>query len=154
MLERIIESEWNEADRTLTTRLAGPLTLDEVEAWEDGLYRTSDAIPFGCTFAMLIDMTGYNALAVDRATHAFQRAVIPTFLAAYDHRAAYLKLFDDIGEIAAPRRDAICGAVAHVHHDCTKMESFERELATENERFFCTRDAALEWLRTIAASLP
>lgn len=152
MLERIIKSDWNEEERMLATRLAGPVTLDEIEAWEDGLYLASDGIPPGSTFAMLIDLTGYNALAVDRATHALQRAVIPTFLAAYDHRVAYLKLFDDVDDIAAPRRDAHCGAVAHVHHDCTKMESFEAQLSSENERFFCTRDAALEWLRASAPS--
>jgi hypothetical protein len=36
--------------------------------------------------------------------------------------------------------------VAHLHHDCDKMDRYNELLATEAERFFCATDQALAWL--------
>lgn len=60
--------------------------------------------------------------------------------------AAFFDLFDDVPEITVERRDRVCTAAVHVHHDCNKMALYTEKLARPNERFCCSIDEAEEWL--------
>lgn len=146
MNDPIIHNEWSQTGNTLTTRLSGPADLKHVETWRDGLYRAAAMIPEGTRFKMLIDLRGYEVDEIDQEVHKIQRMVLPTFLVEHNHRIAYFKLYPEADEPAVEKRSASCIAVAHVHHDCNKMDLYNTRLSEPGERFFCAIEQAEEWI--------
>lgn len=142
-------NEWSAEARLLTTRISGPVSLADVEAWIEGLRAAEDCIPPGEPFRMLIDLRGYEVADVDPEVHKVQREIIPRFLARHGFRAAYLSLFEESEELAIETDGPICAAAAHVHHDCNKMTLYDGRLGRANERFFCDLSEAEEWLAAV-----
>lgn len=95
---------------------------------------------------MLVDIRGYSVSDMDPTVHKVQREVIPLFLASHHFRTGFIDFFGVKGEIAASRDNATCLAVAHVHHDCPKMELYRQTLGREEEGFFCQLPEAEAWL--------
>jgi DNA-binding transcriptional ArsR family regulator len=140
---------WRAESRLLITELAGQVTLETVNAWQEELLETSERIPAGSTFTMLVDLRGYEMGEVERSVHRVMREVIPRLLAAFGFRPGYLDLFEPSQEIAVTRQQATCVAVAHVHHDADKMAGYNERLARSNERWFTDRAEAERWIHSL-----
>jgi hypothetical protein len=145
MEEKIVATAWRAQARILATRLTGPVYLEDVNRWREELYEMSARIPAASQFKMLVDLRGYEVDRIAREVHQVQREVIPRFLAGYKFRVAFLDLFE-VGELNVPERNAVCVAVAHVHHDCNKMELYDQSLGRPHEHFFCHIADAETWL--------
>jgi hypothetical protein len=146
IISPVFTSHWNSDEATLVTRLSGPIDLDGILNWKSGLYEAAEKIPADSRFKMLIDIRGYEVADIDREAHKVQREVIPIFLAEHDFRAGYLDLFPEVPDIDVAKRGPVCITVAHVHHDCSKMENYNSRFGRENEQFFCDVEAAEQWL--------
>jgi len=148
MEEKTFKTEWRDCARILATWLSGPVDLGDVNRWRDDLYDISTHIPAASQFKMLVDLRGYDVDQIAREVHQVQREIIPRFLAGYKFRVALLDLFE-VGELSVPERNAVCTAVAHVHHDCNKMELYDQSLGRPYEYFFCHIADAETWLAKI-----
>ncbi|HEX6096444.1 MAG TPA: STAS/SEC14 domain-containing protein [Thermoanaerobaculia bacterium] len=131
----------------LTTRLTGITTTDDVRRWKESLERDAANVPDGGTFKLLLDLRGYEPADVD--AHKAMRVVIPLFLAGYGFRTALLDLFPGTELRLQNLRGITCTAFANVHHDATKMQSYEESLARGNERYFTDVEAARVWLERV-----
>lgn len=130
--------------QTLMTQVSGVMTLPEVTAWRESLYQLARDLPPSAEFRTLIDLFGYDVAEQDREAHTALRETTPIFLAVHGFAVGFWRLY----ELDAPVAEASarCRAVAHVHHECDKMDRYNELLATPVERFFCDREAATVWL--------
>ncbi len=142
------ESRWNGGEHVLSTRIAGRVTLAEVEAWRDGLLAAAEEAADN-DFRMLIDICGYEVADVAPEVHKVQREVIPLFLLEHGHRTRLLELFPDAVVPEVPRRGGAIVAVAHIHHDEGKMALYDQKLGAPDERFFTERASAVAWLASV-----
>lgn len=134
----------------LTTRLVGTVSVDDVQAWIDGLHGAVDALRPGTTFALLLDLHGYESATLD--AHRRMRTVIPQLLANHGLRPAYIDLFDERPHLdieAAPR--VRCIGFANVHHNADRMDSYQQRAGNAEQRFFSDRDLARTWLANLVA---
>lgn len=131
----------------LTTRLTGTVTTADVARWKESLARDAEQIPDGGTFRLLLDLRGYEP--ADPDAHKAMRVVIPLFLADYGFRTALLDLFPGTELPLHNLRGITCTAFANVHHDATKMATYEERLARANEHYFTDADAARAWLESL-----
>lgn len=143
-------SAWDARQGVLRTRFCGVVGIGEVVAWRAGLYTAAAGIPRDTPFKMLVDIRGYSVTDMDPTVHKVQREVIPLFLAGHHFRTGFIDFFGVKGEITASRDNATCLAVAHVHHDCPKMELYRQTLGREEEAFFCQLPEAESWLSGFA----
>ncbi len=135
------------SDRNLiVTRLASPVTIDEIRAWKASLDEEVARVPDGGAFRLLVDLRDYESGA-NREAHQEMRAVIPTLLARHGLRTALLDLFPEATVEIGSERGVVCTAVAYVHHNVEKMEMFNEQLTREREQFFTEREAAETWIR-------
>lgn len=134
----------DEASLTLYSRLSGVLDAAQVREWEAALYTTSRQLPVGSRFQFVDDLRGYEVADQDPAVHQVMRSVTPTFLAAHGFVVGFWRLYDQ--RPPAPTEKVACWRVAHLHHDCAKMERYTELLASETERFFCDDTPAVAWV--------
>jgi hypothetical protein len=128
----------------ITTRLTGTITTADVQHWKESLERDVRNVPDGGTFKLLLDLCGYDP--ADTEAHKAMRVVIPLFLADYGFRTALLDLFPGTELPLRNLRGVTCTAFANVHHDESKMKSYEEKLSRETERFFTDIDEAERWI--------
>ncbi len=126
-------------------RVSGVLTLDEVERWAAELDAQWSALRHDRPFVAVIDIRGYEVAEQDRAVHQRQRVVIPSLLARHGFEVGFFRLLEERNTIPADPDRARPVAVAHVHHDASKMARYNELLGTENERFFTDPDEAAQW---------
>lgn len=150
MNDTTISVAWDNDRRILSTRLAGVLSPEDVQSWKDSLQRASRQIPKDSVFKMLIDIRGYEVADQDRQVHQVMREVTPLFLASHGFRVGFFDLYQVEPPVSRGDANALCIAVAHVHHDCSKMERYNELLGTSKERFFCDVDDAEAWLKEAA----
>ena len=81
--------------------------------------------------------------------HKEMRKVIPYFLADYNFKAGYLNLFPEIIVPLKISRDIQCLAVAHVHHDSSKMEDYQKRFGSNLEKFFTEEQLAMMWIKNL-----
>ena len=144
----MISVNWHPEKSLLSTRVAGVLTAEEVQAWKDQLEQTSRRIPKEQPFKMLIDIRNYEVADQDREVHQVMREVTPLFLAAHGFVVGFFKLYDVVPPIGRGKENALCIAVAVVHHDAAKMDRYNEILSTPSERFFHAVEEAEEWLHS------
>lgn len=141
-----VQSHWDPSASLLTSRLSGPVTLDDVQRWKRGLTEAVAAIPAQQSFKLFYDLDGYQP--VDVAVHKAMRDVIPLLLARHGMRPAVIDLFDERPEVPVTITDGKrCVAFANLHHDPDKMANYEQRIGRADQRFFSDRDAAMAWLR-------
>lgn len=133
---------------TLLSSVQGVLSATEVEEWGDALDRSVTGLPTAAEFRFLSDLHGYEVADQALAVHKRMREIGPRFLAAHGFAVGFWRLYEETPP--EPSRSGICTRVAHVHHDCDKMERYNELLASATERFFCDQDAARTWLRRAA----
>jgi hypothetical protein len=143
-----VGSTWDAGRCVLETRLPGPVTLEDVSAWKDGLAHEVSCVPDGTRFKLLVDLRGFDPGSVE--VHKAMREVVPRLLAAHGMRPAFIDLFDDRPEVAVTTTRGIeCTAFANVHHDAAKMQNYESRIAKPNQRFFTSRSEAEAWLDSL-----
>jgi hypothetical protein len=136
---------WDPGRTLLTTRVRGPLSVEDVIRYRDVLAGAIGRIPPDTTFLWLSDASGYEALA-NRAAHESLRTILPETLAAHGFRTSLLDLYEGPEVTIERRRGVACLAIAHVHHDIGKMAFFDERFGRANERYFAAEDSALAWL--------
>jgi hypothetical protein len=132
-------------------RVSGVLTLDEVERWAAELDGRWSARGHDRPFVAVIDIRGYEVADQDRTVHQHQRVIIPTLLARHGFEVGFFRLLEEPNTIPADPSRARVIAVAHVHHDASKMARYAELLGTENERFFTDPNEAERWARSSLA---
>lgn len=140
----VFESTWDAARGLLIARLSGAATVADVRGWRASLERALARIEPGGSFGLISDLSGY-ALA-EIGAHKHMREVIPRALAAHGLRTALLDLFEGAELPLQTSRGVRCVAAAHVHHDVSKMQGYERLLGRAGERFFTARAEAEAWV--------
>lgn len=143
-------SKWAPESGILRTQLRGTITSEDVERWRNELHRELARIPDNSEFKFLLDMHGYAP--ADSASHKAMRIVIPEILTTHGMRPAFVDLFEKAAEVKlTTERGVRCSAFANVHHDATKMERYERDIAKPDQRFFTDRESAETWLASVSA---
>lgn len=142
-------TSWDPGRHILRTRFSGPAGIAQVVSWRAGLYAAAASIPRGAAFKLIVDARGYSVADIDPSVHKVQREVIPLFLATYHFRTGFIDFFGVKGEVVAAKEDARCMAVAHVHHECPKMELYRQTLGRADENFFCLIQEAESWITPI-----
>jgi hypothetical protein len=140
-------THWDSDRRTLFTRFSGIPDATDVERWKTGLWDAVRAMPQGCAFKTLIDLSGYSVDAVPRDVHFAQRTVIPEFLAAHNFKIGYLKMYAEPVALHPGAGNRNCVATAHVHHECYKMEFYREKFGEARDGYFCDAAEADHWLR-------
>lgn len=146
MSDSAVITEWDENKKSLITRFSGKPTITDVHQWRDELYNATQLLPDNTNFKMLIDLRGYTVDLVEKEIHFVQREVIPTFLSLHNFKVGYLALFEAEVAVKAGERNVNCVAVAHIHHECHKMEAYDQKFGRNNDRYFCDGEAAEQWL--------
>ena len=141
-----IESKWEPLTGILTTCLQGSVTVDDVSDWLASLAEATGRIQDNAQFKLLVDLYNYEPAALP--AHKAMRPVVPLMLAHYGFRTALLDLFDPVQLPLQILRGITCTAVAHIHHDESKMDEYDRRLGRPNERFFTDITKAQAWLET------
>lgn len=141
------ESQWEVSAGILVTRLQGMVTVDDVGRWRSSLEEALAHIEGNSRFRLLVDLHGYEPAAIQ--AHKEMRSIIPLTLARYGFRTALLDLFEPIEMALQATNGITCTAVAHVHHDESKMAEYARRIGRDNEQFFSDPDAAWAWLQTL-----
>lgn len=137
---------WDPRSSILRTRFSGPAGIADVVSWRAGLYAAAALIRRGTSFKLLVDIRGYDVAAIDPSVHRVQREVIPIFLASHHFRTGFIDFFGVKGEISPSKEDALCTAVAHLHHEETKMNLYRQTLGRNVENFFSDLPEAEAWL--------
>lgn len=140
------EVTWDEVDTLLTTRIRSPMAIADAAGYRDALERALASIPPGSTFLWLSSAVGYDAMA-DRAAHQQLRSVVPLTLAACGFRTSLLDLHKGTEIPVTQTKGPVCRAIAHVHHDASKMDAYSEQLGRSHERYFSDEGAALAWLK-------
>jgi hypothetical protein len=132
------------ASSTLFSNLSGILSGQEVEAWEAALYEHATRLGPGTRFQFVDDLHGYEVADQDPKVHQKMRVVTPRFLADHAFAVGFWRLYEQVPPPAT--RPSICRRVAHVHHDCAKMERYTELLGSGIEAFFCDAGEAHAWV--------
>lgn len=140
-------THWDSDLKTLFTSFSGVPEAADVERWKSSLWNSVQAIPQGCGFKILINLSGYSVDAVPRDVHFLQRTVIPEFLAAHNFKIGYLKMYAEPIALHSGDGDRNCIAAAHVHHECFKMEFYREKFGDARDGYFCDAAEADQWLR-------
>jgi hypothetical protein len=143
----IVESHWNLHLCLLVTRLQGRVESEDVERWAASLNSALDRIEAGGTFKLIVNLHGYESANLQ--AHKAMRSIIPLTLAEYGLRTALLDLFPPVDPHIQRKRGIVCLAVAHVHHDDGKMQTYARQLGRHNEQFFSDEHAAEIWIASV-----
>ena len=139
----IVEAGYLPPVRALMARLSGTVDESDVARWIELLDRALAWVPDGTEIVVLSNLHGYEPASLD--AHEAMRAVIPTRLAAHGFRTGLVDVVGESIELApAPR--IVISKVAHVHHDATKMASYQAQAGTDRERFFSDAAHANAWL--------
>lgn len=141
-------SEWNTTTSTLTTRLGGIATFEDVTAWIASLSAAVSAIPDNTPFKLLVDLSHYQFANLD--AHKEMRVVIPILLSQCNFKSWLVTHFSGAEIDISSVRGLRCVAVAHVHDDEGKMREYETRAQSPVERFFSNVDDAKTWLESAA----
>lgn len=137
---------WDPRSFILRTRFSSPAGIADVVSWRAGLYAAAAVIRRGSSFKLLVDIRGYDVASTDPSVHKVQREVVPIFLAAHHFRTGFIDFFGVKGDVSPSKEDAICVAVAHLHHEEPKMNLYRQALGREVENFFSDLPEAESWL--------
>jgi hypothetical protein len=139
----IVEAGYLPPVRGVMARLSGKVDENDVARWIELLDRALAWVPDGTEIVLLSNLHGYEPASLD--AHKAMRDVIPLRLAAHGFRTALVDVVGGELEVRASPRIAI-SKVAHVHHDATKMASYEAQVGCDRERFFSDPARANAWL--------
>ncbi len=118
----IVEAGYLPPVRAVLARLSGPVTESDFARWIELIDRALAWVPDGTEIVLMSNLHGYELDA-----DAIIRDVLPARLAPHASRLTISK-------------------IAHVHHDATKMASYEATVGCEHERFFSDAAVANVWL--------
>ncbi len=144
---KTVGSSWDAERRLLITRLQGKVHSEDIYRWETSLQCGLDRIEDNKTFKTILDLYGYEPDSIE--VHKKMRTVAPLTLAMYGFRTALLDINDPIDFPIQKTRGISCVAVAHIHHEEFKMETYDQEIGRANERFFTDFNKAELWVNTI-----
>lgn len=96
------------------------------------------------TFQFVDDLRGYDVSEQAPSVHQLMRVVTPRFLADHHFAVGFWRLYEQVPP--PPTQATMCWRVAHLHHDCAKMDRYTELLATDTERFFCDGSQAAAWM--------
>ncbi len=139
----IVEAGYLPPVRAVMARLAGSVDESEVARWAELLDRAFAWIPDGTEVVVLSNLHGYEPASID--AHEAMRAVLPARLAAHGFRTSLIDVAGGSIDVRTNPRIVI-SKVAHVHHDATKMASYEATAGSERERYFHDPAYANAWL--------
>jgi hypothetical protein len=142
---KTVGSRYDKDTHVLYAEMKGTVSVEDVAEWRKGLDREMNRIPDKARFKLLVDMDGYEPDSVQ--VHTAMRDIVPQLLASCGLRPAHIDLLAGSEEMEINRSSRIqCVAFANVHHDETKMASYEERIGKPNQRFFSDRKAAEDWL--------
>ncbi|RYY58267.1 MAG: hypothetical protein EOO05_16955 [Chitinophagaceae bacterium] len=140
-------TEWNPAILLLHTKITGKADFALVRQWETSLRQAVDSIPDNAHFRVLADLHGFEAASFD--VHKYFRTIIPETMAGCGWRVGYLGLFSEADNLPLKNiRNLQCIAAAHVHHDESKINTYQERFGHSREQFFTDPKKALQWLIT------
>lgn len=139
----IVEAGYLPPVRGIMSRLSGTVDEADVARWIELLDRAFTWVPDGTEIVLLSNLHGYEPASVD--THKAMREVIPTRLAAHGFRTGLVDLVDEQVDVN-PTPRIVISKVAHVHHDETKMATYQAKIGGDQERFFSDPAHANAWL--------
>jgi hypothetical protein len=148
-VEKIMESHWLPAKKLIVTQISGDVNKEDIEKWEQSLYKALNAIPDNSVFSIFINMYGFKAVDLD--AHKAFRTIVPTTLARYNWKVGYVNLFEDEARKMSfeSLRGITCTGAAHVHQDETKMNLYESRFSSTRERFFDDVSQARTWIEAL-----
>ena len=143
----VFGTDWFSEEKTIDTRVCGPVSFDDIEQWEQSLQFALQQIENGGVFKIVVDLCGFSP--IDMETHKRFRQVIPVTLTQYGWKVGYIDLFEEEAKKLqyTNTRNIKCIAAAHVHQDETKIGLYERSYSRHNEHFFTDPAAARKWLK-------
>jgi len=142
-MQTVIDSSWDNDNRILTTRLKGPVSLEGVVEWKDGLTRAFSLVDR--PFKFVFDNHNFKAASMD--VHRAYRDFVPVLLAK--HSLVLSLLTDQEKQLIENEADEtlpVCKAMALVHHYRYKMEQLDLLYKRENQRYFFNCDQAEKWI--------
>jgi hypothetical protein len=139
-------SVWDSNSRILSTHLTGNITLTDVAVWTQGLENEALKIPDNSSYALLVNLVGFEPVSLD--AHKAMRDVIPLFLTRYNFRTGFFDLVQAPDIPLTKTRGIECIAHANVHHDKSKMDTYNEKIGSEKERFLTNIDEAKIWLKS------
>lgn len=145
-----VKTTWFPSEKLLVSEITGENVLkEEILNWKQELTIALDMIPPGSVFKLFFNMYGFKAN--DFEAHKKFRVIIPLLLKEYGWKVSYLSLFaDEIqNEDFTNRKNAFCVAVAHCHHDESKMALYNSINENANEKFFTDPELAECWIKSI-----
>jgi hypothetical protein len=140
----IAESFWSEQQNLIITRISGQATGEDVARWENSLLTALLQVPDNGVFKIMVDLHGFKA--VNFEVHKQFRVIIPKTLADYNWRVGYLDLFPEAEIEVKQTRGIRCVAAVHVHHDESKIRTYDQNHSRYNERFFTDPVMARDWI--------
>ena len=147
MTRKITESGWYPGEKLLVTHISGDVDEQDVDRWKKSLEEALNKIEDNGRFKVFVNLYGFKAVNFD--AHRKFRVTIPSTLADYGFRVGYLGLFPEAQVALKNTRGIQCVAAVHVHHDDTKINSYDRLFGSETERFFTHPDVGEKWIRSI-----
>ena len=124
---------WDSDSHLFISILSGDVNSSIVKEWKTSIKNESSLIKSGSVFKAFLSLRGCKCINME--VHKEMRKVIPYFLADYNFKAGYLNLFPEIIVPLKISRDIQCLAVAHVHHDSSKMEDYQKRFGSNLEKF-------------------
>lgn len=147
--DKVIKSTWLPKEKLLISEISGEaIFTHEILNWKKELMAAFNMIPQGSQFKVFVNMNGFKA--DDLEAHKEFRVIIPLLLKEYGWKVSYLSLFaDEIqNEDFKNRKNAFCVAVAHCHHDESKMTLYNSANENANEKFFTDPAVAERWIKS------
>ncbi len=139
----IVEAGYLPPVRAVLARLSGSVNESDIARWIELLDRALAWVPDGTEIVLMSNLHGYEPASLD--AHRAMREVIPRRLATHGFRTGLVDVVGGELDVVGMPRIAI-SKVAHVHHDATKMASYEATVGCERERFFSDAAFANAWL--------
>lgn len=150
MITSVISTQWIGEKNLIVTNISGEPDKSEIEQWKQSLHDMLQQLDDNTLFKVFVNLHGFKA--IDMEAHKYFRDIIPLTLANYGWRTGYVDLFESEAEqlVIQTQRGIQCVAVAHAHHDETKMELYESRFGRDREHFFTDPEVARNWIEQVA----
>lgn len=141
------DTKWYPEERLIITTITGDVDEEDISRWKQTLEATLAKVEDNGRFKIFVNLHGFKA--VDFESHKKFRVIIPSTLAGYGFRVGYLGLFPEAEVVLTNTRGIQCVAAVHVHHDETKINSYDSHFGHGMERFFTDPVVAEKWIHEI-----
>ena len=148
-MEKITHTSWEPENQLISTHISGQVDLEDVERWEQSLFKALDQVADNGIFKIFVNLHGFKANNFE--VHKRFRNIVPLTLSKYGWRVGYLDLFEEAANLPlSTTRGVRCTAAVHVHQDETKINLYESTYSRDNEHYFTDPQVAEQWIRDIA----